>query len=220
MTAAGKWKIVGVMAAASALLVWSVGSRLAWAHCDTMDGPVVADARAALEKGDVTLVLKWVPRDRETEIRHTFEKAAVVRAKGPEAQELAEKCFFETVVRVHRAAEGAPFTGLKPSGTKLEPGVAESDRALETGNIDELVKAATESVAAGIRQRYETVAEARKHRADSVEAGREYVAAYVEFVHFVERIYLDAGRNAHSHGGEDRPVGQAGNELDEHSNHP
>jgi len=29
------------------------------AHCDTLEGPVVKAAKVALEKGDVTPVLKW-----------------------------------------------------------------------------------------------------------------------------------------------------------------
>ena len=40
----------------------------AFAHCDTLDGPVVKTARAALEKGDVTPILKWVTNEYETEI--------------------------------------------------------------------------------------------------------------------------------------------------------
>ena len=38
-------------------LVFLSAARLS-AHCDTMDGPVVATARVALEKGDVTPVLR------------------------------------------------------------------------------------------------------------------------------------------------------------------
>jgi len=38
-----------------------------FAHCDTLDGPVVGDARLALEKGDVTGLLKWVRKERERE---------------------------------------------------------------------------------------------------------------------------------------------------------
>jgi hypothetical protein len=34
--------------------------RTVLAHCDTMDGPVVVAAKAALQEGDVTPVLKWV----------------------------------------------------------------------------------------------------------------------------------------------------------------
>ena len=46
------------------------------AHCDTLDGPVVATAKAALEKGDITPVLKWVKGDDEREIKEGFPKGA------------------------------------------------------------------------------------------------------------------------------------------------
>jgi hypothetical protein len=32
----------------------------------------------------------------------------------------------------------------------------------------------------------------RKHADESVEAGREYVEAYVQYVHYVERLQVDA----------------------------
>lgn len=185
-----------------------VANGVAFAHCDTMDGPVVKDAQAALEKGDVAGILKWVQKDKEGEIRTAFQKTLVVRAKGSEAKELADTYFFETLVRIHRAGEGAPYTGLKPAGTPLEPGVAESDKALEGGKADELVKAATDAVAAGIRERFAKAAEAKKHAGESVEAGRRFVAAYVEFVHYVERIFADAKSIAHAHSEEASPAHQ------------
>src|SRR5512133_3612252 len=82
------------------------------AHCDTLNGPVIAAARLALEKGDVTPVLKWVKAAGEPEIRHAFEQALAVRTAGSQAKELADRYFFETLVRVHRQGEGAPYTGL------------------------------------------------------------------------------------------------------------
>ncbi|MDM8006825.1 MAG: DUF6448 family protein [Phycisphaerae bacterium] len=179
---------------------------LAWpsqtmAHCDTMDGPVVTDARQALEKGDPTPVLKWVKKEHETEIREAFKKTLAVRTKGPEARELADMYFFETLVRIHRAGEGAPYTGLKPAGTELDPSVVASDRALESGSVDALVKMITDLVAGGIRQRFTRAAAAKEHAGHTVDAGREFVAAYVEFVHYVERLYLDAkGAADHNHG--------------------
>jgi hypothetical protein len=84
------------------------------AHCDTLDGPVVQTARTALEKGDITPLLKWVRVEDEKEIKDAFEKTLAVRRKGAEAKELADMYFFETLVRIHRAGEGAPYTGLKP----------------------------------------------------------------------------------------------------------
>ncbi len=107
-------------------------SKNLYAHCDTLNGPVVKDARRALEKGDIKPVLKWLIEDDEKEIRIAFQKTLSVRTKGAEAKELADMYFFETLVRVHRAGEGAPYTGLKPSEA-VDPAVALADKALESG---------------------------------------------------------------------------------------
>jgi hypothetical protein len=164
---------------------------LASAHCDTLDGPVITAARAALQKGDVTPVLKWVRKENEGEIAAWFNKTLVVRSKGKEAQEMADMYFFETLVRVHREGEGAPYTGLKPAGS-VEHSVAAADKALESGSADNLIKLMAGAVEKGIRERYERVMEAKKHADHNVEAGRAFVAAYVEFTHYVERLHLDS----------------------------
>ncbi len=166
--------------------------RTANAHCDTMDGPVVTAAKVALDQRDVTPVLKWVKPEHEDEMRAAFRKTLDVRALSPEARDLADMYFFETLVRLHRAGEGAPYAGIEPAGTPLEPPVAAADKALETGSVDALVKMVTDAVAAGIRERFARAAETRKHADDSVEAGREFVEAYVVFVHYVEGLYLTA----------------------------
>ncbi len=176
-------------------------SRIVFAHCDTLDGPVVIAARAALEKGDVTPALKWVKHDHENEIRAAFEKTMSVRTEGPKAKELADMYFFETLVRVHRAGEGAPYTGLKPAGADFGPAVAGADKALETGEIDGLARLVERDVAAGIHKRFHHAFEAKKHADDSVEAGRKFVEAYVEFVHYVERLHNAAVTSAVHHGG-------------------
>ena len=177
------------------LISWLAPLRVI-AHCDTMDGPVVKDAMLALDKGDVTPVLKWVSKDGEQEIRDVFSKTFVVRSKGAEARELADRYFFETLVRVHRAGERAPFTGLKPGGTDPGPAVTAADKALESDSSEALVKIITEKVAAEIRERFARAAETRKHASQSVDAGRQFVRAYVEFVHHAERLYADAAGQA------------------------
>ena len=125
-----------------------------------------------------------------------FKRTLAVRGKGPEARELADMYFFETLVRVHRSGEGAPYTGLKPAGA-VEPGIAAADTALSSGAADGLVQAITEDVAAGIRQRFAHAMEKKKHADESVQGGREFVAAYVEFIHYVERLHADALSQAH-----------------------
>ena len=169
------------------------------AHCDTMDGPVVVAAKAALDKGDVTPVLMWVKKDNEGEIRAAFAKTLVVRAKGPEARELADRYFFETLVRVHRGGEGAPYAGLEPAGTDPGPAVAGADKALDSGSVESLVRLVTEKSSSGISERFHHAMETRKHSGESVEAGRKYVEAYVEFVHYAERLFDDSGADAAHH---------------------
>ena len=184
--------------AVTAVLALVVPANTASAHCDTLNGPVVAAARLALQKGDVTPVLKWVKAADEGEIRRAFEQTLVVRKAGPQAQELADRYFFETLVRVHRQGEGAPYTGLKP-GTDLDPAVAGADKAVEDGSADHLIQIVTGDVATGIRHRFARVVEARKHADHSVEAGREFVAAYVEYMHYVENVELVASGKASGH---------------------
>lgn len=42
-----------------AILALLLNPGIAAAHCDTLDGPVVMNAKEALKSGDVTPVLKW-----------------------------------------------------------------------------------------------------------------------------------------------------------------
>ncbi len=186
-------RVLGI-ASVMALLVgvgWLLPPARAEAHCDTMDGPVVKTAQAALEKGNVTPVLKWVKPAQEAEVRAAFQRTLAVRALGKEAKDLADRYFFETLVRLHREGEGAPYTGLKPAGA-VEPVVAASDKALEAGSVEELTREITRLVAEGIRHRFAETTEKRRHADESVIAGREFVEAYVEFVHYVERLHTDA----------------------------
>lgn len=172
-----------------ALLV-SVGyATEAQAHCDAMDGPVVIEAQAALETGTLAPVLKWVRAEDEAEVRRAFEQTLTVREGGPEARELADRYFFETVVRLHRASEGAPYTGLKPAGTGGNDAIDAADAALETGSAGAFINGLLDELEANLRDRYEHALEARAHAGESVEAGRAYVAAYVEFIHYAEHLH-------------------------------
>jgi hypothetical protein len=166
------------------------------AHCDTMDGPVVEAAKEALQKGEVTPTLQWVKPEQEVEIRKVFAETLEVRRSGGIARDLADRYFFETLVRVHREGEGEPYTGLKPSGADSESGIAAADQALNKSSVDDLVRSMTAQVTKGIRDRFARTVESRKHAEESVQAGREYVAAYVEFIHYVERLQKDVTDSA------------------------
>jgi len=171
-----------------------------FAHCDTMDGPVVKAAQKALEKGDVSFILIWVQKKDEAEIKKAFERTLTVRKLNLQAKELADMYFFETLVRIHRAGEGEPYTGIKPVGTEVEPGISAADKAIEIGSVDNLAKEVSEGIAKGIHERFNSVMENKKHAGDSVEAGRKYVESYVSFIHYVEQLNLGASGSGLHHG--------------------
>jgi len=175
------------------LLLWGIG------HCDTLDGPLVTLAKKALEEKNVNLVLPWVRPDDDPEIRHAFDQAQLVRDLGPEARSLADRHFLETLVRVHRAGEGAPFTGLKPAGLDLGPAVPAADRALKDDSVDAVIKLLVDAVSAGVRARYNVAAARQRFDPNDVAAGRRYVEAYVPYVHYVERLWEVATEAAHGH---------------------
>jgi hypothetical protein len=174
----------------------------ALAHCDGLDGPVVKSARAALDTRNVALVAVWVQPKDEPEIRRAFEQTLAVRSLSSEAKELADRFFFETVVRVHRAGEGAPFTGLKPAARDLGPAIPAADKALEERSLDALMQLLTDTMRDRLRDHFNEVVTARTYDVGDVAAGREYVRAYVEFIHYVERVYESSTTAAYGHFGE------------------
>jgi len=158
----------------------------AFAHCDSVNGPVVSDARAALESGRVDVVLKWVKPEDEAAVREAFARTVAVRKQNDASRALADQWFFETVVRLHRAMEQEPFTGLRAADWKPEPVIEIADEALDTGKLDTLQTALADDVSRNLRERFERVRQLREHRNESVAAGRAFVAAYLDYLRFVE----------------------------------
>lgn len=175
------------------------GSNKVFAHCDGMDGPVVMAAQKALETGNVNLVLIWVQKKDEAEIKKAFQKTLAVRKLNPEAKELADMYFFETLVRIHRAGEGEPYTGIKPAGRDLGPAIPAGDKAVAEGKLEPLYKLLTDKIHDGIHEKFEKVMKKKNFKKDNVDAGREYVEAYVIFIHYVENLYDTAKKGIHGH---------------------
>ena len=189
------------LAAAFATLL-ALPSTKSFAHCDGLDGPVVTAARRALAESNVNLALIWVREDDEAAIKSVFAQTLAVRKLGAEAKELADTHFFETLVRVHRAGEGAPYTGLKSAGRDLGPAVPAADKALETGEIEPVLNLLSEKSEHGMREHFQAALAKRTFDRSDVAAGREFVRAYVEYVHYIEGLHAAITGVAHSHGAE------------------
>ena len=108
-----------------------LGVQNAQAHCDSLDGPVAKAVQKALETGNINPVLAYAPAAAEAEIRAAFEKSRKVRGLGADARALADQAVMETVIRLHRAGEGAAYTGLKPAGIDYGPVIPAAEHAVD-----------------------------------------------------------------------------------------
>jgi len=156
------------------------------AHCDSMEGPVVKASQKALETGNINYVLVWVRAEDEKELKAMFDKVNVVRSLSPEAKELADMYFFETVVRVHRMGEGVGYTGLKPAGYQPEEGIEAADIAIEENSLDPIYALLNKVQNPKIEDYFAELQSKKDYDVNDLKAGREYVEAYVHFIHYVE----------------------------------
>lgn len=168
-------------------MVFMLTSISGFAHCDSYDGPVIKDALTALDNNNVELVLKWIDAHQEQEVIALFNKTYNLKDGDIEVYTIVEKHFLETLVRLHRETEGAPFTGLKPAGS-MTPMVEMADRSIEINNMEEVSKTVTTHLEEVLRERYAKVMELSKTKDNSVEEGRAYVHAYVEYTHTLEAL--------------------------------
>lgn len=171
-------------------------------HCDSMDGPVVLAAKRALEAQDPGLALPYVKAEGEAEVLAAYQRTIGARDGNRAANELADLYFFETVVRVHRAGEGAPYTGLKPAGLGFGPVVPVAERAIESSSPDELVRLLTEKVRHEVLERFERAMALKPHAGDGVASAREYVEAMLGLEVWSHKLYACASAGPHEeHGG-------------------
>jgi hypothetical protein len=171
-------------------------------HCDSMDGPVVLAAKQALDARDATLALPYVKAEGEREVLDAFDRTIRSRNGNAAANALAEQYFFETVVRVHRAGEGAPYTGLKPAGLGFGPVVPVAERAIETGSPDELVQLLTEKVRHEVAERFGRAMELKEHADEGVPAARAYVEAMLGLQVWSHKLYGCASAGPHDEHGQ------------------
>ncbi|MDW7668749.1 MAG: DUF6448 family protein [Bacillota bacterium] len=172
------------------------------AHCDTMDGPTAIDGMKALETKNINYALKWIMPEGEEELESIFKLSLKVRHLNDDAKELADRYFLENLVRIHRAGEGAPFTGLQPAGVPIDEKVAAADKCIEIGNLSPLEELASPEEMPELEKRLYKALALKDFDVNDVQAGREYIEAYVSFFKFAEGEDHD-----HDHG-HDHEIGE------------
>lgn len=167
-------------------------------HCDSLDGPVVRAAQRALDAANVAIVLAFVPQRAEKEIVETFDKVMAARRSSAAGREVADRYFFETVVRVHRAGEGAPFTGLKPAGLDVGPVIPIAEKAVDSGDPAALEGALVTAVREGLAERFHHLQHLRDGAQSGLHGAREYVTAMLGLQVWAHGIYQATKTTAHA----------------------
>ena len=162
-------------------------------------------ASEALETGNVNLILPFVPAEAEAELTAAFDRAAAVRSQSSEAQALGELYFTEAAVRLHRAGEGAPYTGLKPADTDFGPVIPAAEEAIESGELEPLLALLSQEIEAGVTDRFSHVtamgsASEAPATPEDVPAARERVSEELAFIGYVEGIYQATEGGGHAEG--------------------
>jgi hypothetical protein len=170
-----------------------------FAHCDTMDGPVVASAIKAIDQNNINFALIWVQASHEKEVKEAFDLTMKVRGLGKDARKLADKYFFETLVRLHRNGEGVAYTGVKPAGTLIDEKILAADKSIAVGNLSPLNTLTPESKHTELKILFDKVMALKDFDVNDVPAGRKYIEAYVQFFHFAEGESEHVGKSNVEH---------------------
>lgn len=176
---------LAITAIAAALLLPATP---AFAHCDSLDGPVAKAAVEALDKGDVKPAFAYIPAASEAELSAAFTRSLKVRSMSPDARQLADLSFIETAVRLHRAGEGAAYTGLKPAGLDHGPAIPAAEQAIATGSLADVETLLNETMRHGLAARFAHATHAAPADAGDVAAARERASAELAFVTYVEGL--------------------------------
>lgn len=161
---------------------------MAEAHCDRVNGPVASDAREALATGQIDSVAIWVGPEEMVELEEAFQESLAAYKMGGDAKTVAERYFMSTAIRLHRMAEGFPFTGLKPA-KPLPEDIALAEKALETGELKPVTDFLAKEMAEQTERLFRQTLMEREGKDESIEAGREWADAYVKYVIFVHDLH-------------------------------
>ncbi len=201
-----KIDVVCILLFAASLLV-PVGLK---AHCDRVNGPVAKSARKALETGQLKPVAIWIGDEQEAALRERFKSSLEAYRSGGPGKKVAKRYFMSEAIRLHRAAEGMPFTGLKQA-SELPVDLKLAEKARETGDIQPVVELLSSELENKVKKWFKTSQQARRQweQQQSVETGRKWADAYVKYIVYVHKLYQKimagpphgvGGKSAGSHG--------------------
>lgn len=104
------------------------------------------------------------------------------------------------MVRLHRAGEGAPYTGLKPAGLDVGPVIPLAEKAIQQGSAEQLGDFLAAVLKGQLERRLEEVRNLEPQHLPSVGAARRYVQAMLGFQVYSHHVYQAMLASGHHEG--------------------
>src|SRR5512137_2844109 len=154
---------------------------------DEMHEPVFKAAKMSLETGNVNHILIWLPVESENSLKNLLEKTCCIRSSRMNMQKQAYDWYFETVNRFYRSSSPPDHhrTQSPDLSGKL---VLKIDRAIESGNFEEIQDIIPVTHEADAKQRFQHLIKMRDFSVNNIAAGRLYVSAFFDFHHYVHDL--------------------------------
>ena len=145
-------------------------------------------AQMALVTGNVNYVLIWVPEESENTLKNLLEKTCCERSARKNMQNRAIDWYFDTVSRFYSANKVALYTCLKHGGLDESLIAVKVERAIETGNFEEIIGIIPDTHAADVRERFHHVMDKSNFDRNNIAAGRAYVSTFIDFLTYVHTL--------------------------------
>ena len=155
---------------------------------DITKGLVMDAAKMALDTGNVNYVLIWVPEASENKLKNLFDKTVCEHRDRKDVQDIALDWYFETVSRLHRSRKRVLYTFMKPDGLDESQIFQKVERAIEIGDVEELIGDIPYTKEGDLRQRFRHVMDKRNYDVNNIAAGRAYVSAFIDFIIYVHNL--------------------------------
>ena len=155
---------------------------------DVMQGPVVKAAKMSLETGNVNYVLIWLPEESENSIKNLLEKTCCKHSSKMNMQNQAYDWYFATVNRFFSASRSRDYLTVQFGGLSEKPLVLKVDKAIESGNFEEIRDIIPVSHEADAKQRFQHIMNMRNYPVNNIQSGRAYVSAFFDFARYVHNL--------------------------------
>ena len=154
------------------------------------NGPVRKAAEMALVTGDADYVLLWVLKESENTLKNLLEKTCCERNSQKYVQNNSPDWYFETVNRLFERSWKTDFSGRDSGGFDENPIVRMVQRAIESGEINELCRIVPQPERDDLMQRFIDLIHKRNYDLHNLAAGRAYVSAFLDFTGRVHNLVL------------------------------